>query len=173
MSTLLQLLNQVRRSATVEWLTPAQCRCYEQLLAHGRLHNPAVLLGPPGSGKTFTGWLVRRALQCSYTANPHDIPAGSDGMLIIDNTEIAEVSARTLLGRAELCGWTSTLLIARALDPQGIPLIRLPAPSATDITACLARLLPHSSVAEGETNLWHALQQNLHATVKEASDDDN
>lgn len=165
MSALLELLNEVRLSARVEWLTPAQREAHDTLVARARTCSPAVLVGPPGSGKTLIGWLVQRRLGLGHAAHPMQLPPaeGSPRGIVIDNADLANVGARALLGQAELKGWTTVVILARAINPQGLPTLHLAAPSEAEIAGCLANLpVPlRSDVVIGERDLWQAVRRRL------------
>ena len=165
MSALLELLNEVRRSARVEWLTPAQREAYDALMARARAYSPAVLVGPPGSGKTLIGWLVRQRLGFGHVAHPLRLPVaeGTARGIVIDNADLAQIGARALLGRAELRGWATAVMLARTINPEGLPVVRLPAPSAVEIAGCLANLpMPLTTdVAADEHDLWRAVRRRL------------
>jgi len=165
MSALLEVLNGVRESATPDWLTPAQRQSYAAILALARVYTPSVLLGPAGSGKTLIGWLLRRGLGFGYVADPDRLPNAEMAQrgIVIDNADLADGGARQLLAGATLHGWTTAVLLARSIDPGGIPTIHLTEPTESDIIACLSNLpFPlHNAPVCGETNLWRVLRGGL------------
>lgn len=169
----MSLLNIVRDQASVSWLTTRQREAYDQIVMRATAYSPALLLGPTGSGKTLLGWLLRRELGVAHTANPANIPdaPGRPSLIVIDNADLAGGTARGVLGAAQLRGWTTAVLIARSIDPQGIPAVYVPGPSDDDRELCLANIPFPLAVAQSTNarNLWQAIRWAVSTEVIEES----
>jgi hypothetical protein len=176
-SALLELLNGIRRSSSLEWLTPRQRGCYETVLQRARLCSPVVLLGPAGSGKTFIAWLVRRELDLGWTAAPAELPlcASPPSGIVIDNADVGYAGARDHLAQASARRWTTAMLVARSLDTQGVPSVHLEAPTSEEIAFCLAHLPVPLSTRRlaGEGNLWRVVHHLVTDFMLGGSDDTN
>lgn len=175
MTALASLLNSIRQSYSEDWLMPSQRRCYNTLEKAASLHNPVVLLGPAGSGKTFLGWVLHRELGLPFAASPATVPAAPSGKtnVIIDNADLTHLSARAVLGEAMVRGWTTAVILARDIDPEGVPTLRLASPAALDVSQCLRNFaipLP-ANVDTDEDNLWRLLRRLLSQAIREGHDD--
>jgi hypothetical protein len=165
MSALLELLNEIRRTAELSWLTPSQREAFDALASRGRSLSPAVLLGPPGSGKTLIGWLLRRHLSFGHVGHPESIPLSTEGTrgIVIDNADLSGLGARSVLGQATLKGWTTAIVLARSIGSEGLPTFRLTPPSEAEVRLCMSSLpvlLPYEAVP-GERDLWKAVRRRL------------
>ncbi len=134
-------------------------------MGRASLVSPVLLVGPAGSGKTLIGWLLRRALAAGHTADPDDILKAPAGLstLIVDNADLSDGTARAVLGAAQSRGWTSAIVVARAIEPGGVPAVHLSAPTVEDVKMCLANaLLPVASDRWLHSeNLWHLIRRVL------------
>lgn len=174
MTALASLLNSIRQSYSEDWLMPSQRLCYSTLVTAASLHNPVVLLGPAGSGKTFLGWVLHRELGLPFAASPATVPSAPSGMtsVIIDNADLSHLSARAVLGEAMVQGWTTVVILARDIDPEGVPALRLASPTVSDISRCLRNFaIPlQASVDTDDDNMWRVFRRLLSQPIREGHD---
>lgn len=137
MSRLLQLINRLKAQATETMLTPSQRLVLIELEKRWQFPDRLNLWGPPGSGKTFLGWVTARHLpQASFYASPRAFeqaqPPYSTG-IIIDNAPSEEKEVRRLLSKLQLHQVRQTLLITSNPIRLGWPVIELTLPTTADI----------------------------------------
>jgi hypothetical protein len=136
-SKLLFLTNRLKAEASERMLTPSQRLALAELEKRWQFPDRLNLCGPPGSGKTFLGWVMARHLQqTSFYASPRVFeqaqpPYPTD--IVIDNAPSEEKEVRRLLSKLQLYQVHRTLLITSSPIRLGWPVIELFLPTAADI----------------------------------------
>lgn len=137
MSRLLFLINRLKAQASATMLTPSQRLAFAELEKHWRFPDRLNLCGPPGSGKTFLGWVIARHLQqVKFYATPRlfeqaQPPYSID--IVIDSAPSEEKKLRRLLAELQLRGVRRVLFITQNPIRLGLPTIELAPPTPADI----------------------------------------
>lgn len=173
MSRLLQLINRLKAEAAETMLTPSQRLVLTELEKRWQFPDRLNLCGPPGSGKTFLGWVMARQSQASFYASPRAFeqaqppyPAG----IIIDNAPSEEKEVRRLLSKLQLHQVRRTLFITSSPIRLGWPIMELPLPTAEDIAVICencSRLQFHPSVSLSKEP--HSISSTLNENDKDAT----
>lgn len=121
MSTWLRLVNDIKRTASEEYLTQQQRTVWQMLCAILELPQRINLWGPSGSGKTFVAWMVARSTGAVHIATPTQLETVEPGTesLLIDNAPTDEAAVRALWARCNLLSIRSVVVITQ--QPISIP----------------------------------------------------
>lgn len=136
MSVLLHLLNRLKAQASWNMLTPSQRAAFSEFEKYWQFPERINLCGPPGSGKTFLGWVIGRQYGTSSYASPGALERDQSQFLaqvIIDNAPSEDKKLRRLLAELQLRQVRNLLLITQSPIHLGLPVIALPNPTEADI----------------------------------------
>lgn len=167
MSRWLRLVDDLKRQAGEDSLTPSQRQVWQTLCDWLRFPQRINLWGPPGSGKTYVAWALARSLAAAHVPLPEkivDLEPDTE-IVLVDNAPDDEVAVRRLWARCNLLGVRSVVMITRA--PVAIPLraILLAAPTREDrrqVSRTLMRLGYRAPSPDAECpSLWDYLRQSI------------
>jgi hypothetical protein len=167
MSKLLTLINGLKAQASKEMLTPSQHTALAEVEKRWKFPDRVNLCGPPGSGKTFLGWVIARQLNAQFYASPRILAQEQSPYptrAVIDNAPSEEKESRRLLAELQLRQFRNTLLITTRPVSMGLPVITLPSPATADIKTVyenLSKLQFVSPQLISEGNLWGLLYSVL------------
>ena len=135
MNTWLELINDIKRRFSSEYLTPAQKLAYGALLRHMRVPNWVNLHGPNGSGKTTMAWILARATGANYvpTMNRLQELQPNHEALIIDNSPYREMEVRNVLATCGLLNCYTVVLITTQSITMPIFKVELSLPNWEEI----------------------------------------
>lgn len=116
------LEQRIRDRLSPEWLTPSQQRVWAQLHRfHGPPHRVVNVFGPPGSGKTFLGWLMHREGYATYETWSGD-RRPIHPRLILDNARADRTSARSIRPLVDKLNILQIVLLSRQrVDEPDMP----------------------------------------------------
>lgn len=172
MSAWLRLVNDIKRTASEDYLTPQQRSVWQSLCTVLELPQRINLYGPSGSGKTFVAWMVARSMGAVHVPLPSTLESIEPGteILLVDNAPTSESAVRTLWAQCNLLNIRSIVVITQ--HPVAIPTraMVLPLPVEEDwvvVNRTLMRLgyfPPYDQQAA--SNFWsylhHCVEVNSH-----------
>jgi hypothetical protein len=120
------LNDRIRDHLSPEWLTPSQQAVWAELRRFdGPPHRVVNVFGPPGSGKSFLGWLMRREGYATYGywANP---PRPIHPRLALDNAATDHAAARDARPLVDQYQVRQVILLSRRrVDEPAMPAFEL------------------------------------------------
>ena len=124
MSRLLSLLNRLKAEAREELLTGSQLAALSSLEKMWVFPERVNLWGPPGSGKTFLGWvIVKRTSPVVLYTSPQvfmqNMIVDHNALYVIDNASSELNSLRRLLAELQLRNIRASLIITRHVNGIG------------------------------------------------------
>ncbi len=167
MSKLLNLTNRLKAQASWHMLTASQRIAFDELEKRWRYPDRINLCGPPGSGKTFMGWVMARQFQAHFYASPRTLDQDQPPyptQIILDNAPTEGKKLRRLLSEVQLRQVHRLLLITQSPICLGFPVIALPSPTEADINTIyenLSQLHFHSSCLVTKGNFWNVVHSVL------------
>jgi len=161
--TLATLQQRIRDRLSLDWLTPSQRYVWDRLhLFHGPPHRVVNVYGPPGSGKSFIGWLMHREGYATYgTWVGERRPVHP--RLVLDNAPADRDSARSVRPLVDELGIRQIILLSRQrVDEPDMPAFGLNV-TEDDLDHFRANLYRHlhitlPAVASGYHNYREALE---------------
>ena len=169
MSRLLSLLNRLKSEAREELLTGSQLAALDSLEKMWVFPERINLYGPPGSGKTFLGWvIVKRTSPAVYHSSPQAFrqctAVTPHTLHVIDNASSEPNSLRRLLAELQLRNIRASLIITRHVNGIGLPSVHLPSPTPQDIMTVyrhLNLLDQYALTPRQDGNLWQIIHSTL------------
>lgn len=167
MSRWLRLVDDLKRQAGEESLTPSQRQVWQTLCDWLRFPQRVNLWGPVGCGKTYAAWIVAQSIGATHVPLPErldDLEPDTE-IVLIDNAPDNEADVRRLWARCNLLGVRSVVVITR--QPVAIPLrsVMLAAPTSEDrrqVSRTLMRLGYRAPSPDVECpSLWTYLRQSM------------
>lgn len=185
MSRWVDVLNRLRASAQPASLAPSQRRAAETVVSLLGSHGTVNLHGPPGSGKSYLGWVLARATGARVVATPSWLPSaesrgghasrptgGADhggwattdlaDAVIVDGCLDARLAARVVMADAHRAGFRRVLLVTRRPVGDHVPHVELRL-DAVDVAAVLAGVAAAGWAVRADTfggvslwdHVWH------------------
>lgn len=169
MSRLLSLLNRLKTEAREELLTGSQLTALSSLEKMWVFPERVNLWGPPGSGKTFLGWVVvKRTSPAVYHSSPQafrqNTAVAHNALHVIDNASSEPNSLRHLLAELQLRDIRISLIITRHVNGIGLSSVHLPSPTPQDIMTVyrhLNLLDQYALAPRQDGNLWQIIHSTL------------
>ena len=156
MNRYVDILNRIRQSANLSWLTPNQQKAYQLVIERLKFLDEINLWGGHGVGKTFAGWMLWKQGLTVYAPRPEDVkPASSLTTVIVDNVGWHRAEVREILRQCRCMGYNKVLLITTEPVQDQMSIIEI-ALSENDISKVVANLrsigvMPYRNVPR---NLW-------------------
>lgn len=165
MSRWQSLVNELKRSAQEQNLTPTQRAVRDCILDWMRFPGWINLFGDTGSGKTFVAWSLARANGSTYLPLPALLKELREqgNTLLIDNAPHEEAQVRRLLAQCDMANAPSVVIVTHQAITMPMRRIGLSLPNANDLevvfkTLALRNYPCDHSQLKSNPNLWNILQ---------------
>lgn len=163
---LFTLQQRIRDRLSTDWLTPSEQHVWEQLHRFdGPPHRVVNVYGPPGSGKSFLGWLMERERYATYGfwANR---PKPILPRLVLDNARTDRASTRALRPQVDEQGIRQIILLSRLrVDEQAMPAFELRI-TEDDLEYLRGNLYRHMDLILPETEGYRNYHDAIEAVLK-------
>lgn len=153
------LNNRIKDIFNEDWLTDSQREVYKTVLEKYQTHKIINIYGDSGTGKTFLGWNIAKAMSASYTSSIEDNELKA--IVVLDNWSHKKQDVRNILPIMHLNGIKKVILITEK--------------KVKDDVISLELLLTESDKVKFKNNLWknfnlvfekERLNDNLHSLIK-------
>jgi hypothetical protein len=121
MNRYIEIQNQIKRKADINWLTDSQKKqynnCVEFLNTYHKIIN---LYGKEGTGKTFIGWILYKEQIATYYSSMNQVE-DKKNCIIIDNYKSDRRNIRNLRNILKFKGISHVIVITRYKAEDDIP----------------------------------------------------
>lgn len=116
----------IRDHLSPDWLTPSEQAIWDTLHRFdGPPHRIVNIYGPPGSGKTFLGWLMQREGYATYGVWSRP-PQPVHTRLVLDNAATDQAATRAIRPQIDQLGISQIILLSRRpVDEKAMPRFEL------------------------------------------------
>lgn len=140
MNRYVDILNRIRQSANLHWLTPAQQEAYQLVRERLKFLDEVNLWGEHGVGKTFLGWVLCKDRLAVYAARPEDVkPALLVPTVVVDNLGWRRTEVREVLRYCRSMGYNKVVLITTEPVQEQMSVVKL-ALTERDVNRVVANL---------------------------------
>lgn len=165
MINLIERLNAIKTSCSMEWLTPSQSQSWAKMQQYFLLNEVVNLYGPPGSGKTFIAWLRVKQGAAIYIPDLETLMAGTEhcsSLPVIDNLPPTRNAYRTLLKHLSFQKQKQAIAITQAALPDDCYRVSLECTKQDREFVCQRlRTIDHTVCFRDEGNLHHLVNPDL------------
>lgn len=153
------LTNRIKEIFNENWLTDSQNNIYKIVLLKYQTHKIVNIFGEVGTGKTFLGWNIAKAMSASYTSNIEDV--GLKSIVVLDNWSHKKQDVRNILPIMHLNGIKKVILLTEK--------------EVKDDIVSLELLLTENDKTKFKNTLWkhfdlkfdkEKANHNLHSLIK-------
>ena len=168
--SLAALQERIRDRLSAEWLTPSERKVWELLHRfNGPPHRVVNIYGPPGSGKSFLGWLMHREGHATYSLWTEEARP-IHPRLVLDNAPSDRVSARSIRPLVDKLGIRQIILLSRQrVDEPDMPAFALEI-TEDDLDHFRANLYRHLNITMPATAEYQDYREALEIYLSRRQD---